>query len=139
MLLEGKRILIVEDNTLNRVVYRMALGTQGASLEFDNWGREAVAKLKKSSKWDLVILDLMLSAGSSGFSVFKEIREMHEYDNVPIIAVSASEPSVAIPSTREMGFSGFISKPIDESLIAEQLARVIAGEKIWFDGTLFHT
>jgi DNA-binding NarL/FixJ family response regulator len=96
----------------------------------------AITRLKKSRNWDLIILDLMLSRGISGFDIFQEIRTMPEYDQVPIIAVSASEPAVAIPKARKLGFSGFISKPVDEELFANQIERVIAGELIWHDGSL---
>ena len=135
-LLQGRHILIVEDNTLNRVVYQITLGVQGAYLDFDRWGREAIDRLKRSHDWDLIILDLMLYHGISGFDIFQEIRSMPEYDHIPIIAVSASEAAVAMPKARELGFSGYISKPVDEVHFANQVARVIAGEEIWYDGTL---
>ena len=134
--LAGKNILIVEDNSLNRVVYRMTLGIKGAYLDFDIWGRDALMRLKQSQQWDLIILDLMLSRGISGFDIFQEIRTLPEYDHVPIIAISASEPSVAIPQARTLGFSGFISKPIDEDHFAEQISKVIVGEQIWQDDIL---
>lgn len=137
MILQGKHILIVEDNMLNRVVYVTTLGLQGAVLEFDRSGSEALAKLKSVHNWDLIILDLMLPRGMSGFELFKAIRAIPHYQAIPIIAISASEPSVAIPRAQELGFSGFISKPIDEALICDQLARVIEGEHIWHDGISF--
>lgn len=138
MLLKGKRILIVEDNTLNRVVYQITLGVQGAYIEFDRWGREAVARLKRTRNWDLIILDLMLHGGISGFDIFQEIRTMPQYDAIPIIAISASEPAVAMPRAQELGFSGFIGKPVDETYFAGQIARVIAGEQIWSEGTFIN-
>lgn len=138
MSLQGKRIFIVEDNSLNRVVYQMTLAIQGAYLEFDRWGREAITRLERSGNWDLIVLDLMLQGGISGFDIFEKIRTMPEYDQTPIIAVSASEPSVAMPKASELGFSGFISKPISESLFVKQVAKVINGEEIWHDGTLIN-
>jgi CheY-like chemotaxis protein len=55
---------------------------------------------------------------------------------VPIVAISAAELAIAIPRARELGFSGFISKPIDEALFAKQIAQILAGEQVWHDGTL---
>jgi CheY-like chemotaxis protein len=136
MLLEGRKILIVEDNVLNRAVYQLVLGSYGASLEFDRWGREALVRLTRSKRCDLVILDLMLDRFKSGFDVFREIRALPQFASVPILAVSASDPGEAIPKTREMGFSGFISKPINEERFAHQVLAVIAGEAIWHDGNL---
>jgi CheY-like chemotaxis protein len=135
MLLTGKNIFIVEDDSFNRVVYLMSLGMQGgAHLEFDLWGRDTISKLKRGM-WDLIILDLMLGRSVSGFQVFKEIRQLDKFDSIPIIAISASEPSVSIPKARQMGFNGFISKPVKEDWIVEQIAQVIAGDDVWYDGT----
>ena len=114
MSLRGKHILIIEDNVLNRVVYQITLGVEGANLVFDRKGRDAIVQLQMSLDWDLIILDLMLYGGISGFDVFKDIRALPAYNHVPIVAVSASDPSTAIPKARELGFSGFISKPINE-------------------------
>jgi CheY-like chemotaxis protein len=136
MLLEGKHIYIVEDNQMNRIVYQMTLQMQGAYLEFDRWGKDASHKLANVRHWDLIILDLMLAKGISGYDIFEDIRQMPHHENTPIIAISASEPSVAIPKVRELGFNGFISKPIDEELICDQVLRAINGEAIWHDGTL---
>lgn len=134
MQLVGKHIFIVEDNALNRVVYQITLGVAGAFLEFDRWGSEAAHRLQIIRNCDLIILDLMLQRGVSGFDVFKEIRAIHQHQAVPIVAISASEPAVAIPMAKELGFSGFISKPIDEALIVKQVTRLIDGEQIWYDG-----
>ncbi|MBK8024044.1 MAG: response regulator [Chloroflexi bacterium] len=137
MSLDRKRILIVEDDVLNRVVYQMTLGVSGAFLDFDRWGRDSIGKLRASRNWHLIVLDLMLPGGQSGFDIFTKIRALSEYSHVPIVAVSASEPSIAIPRARDLGFSGFISKPIDEGCFVEQIERIIAGEQIWHDGTVY--
>ncbi len=134
MLLKNKNIFIVEDNTQNRVVFKMALLIHGANVDFERWGQDAITRLRKFEKVDLIILDLMLYQGTSGYDTFEEIRRIPEYDCVPIIAVSAAEPAMAIPKTQQMGFSGFIAKPIDDELFPKQVAQVIAGEKIWYAG-----
>jgi CheY-like chemotaxis protein len=134
MILKDKRIFIVEDNTQNRVVFTMILKPTGAVFEFERMGRGATGRLKTFGRADLIILDLMLMGGVSGYDIFDEIRAVPEYNTVPIIAVSASEPSVAIPETQKMGFSGFIAKPIDDDRFPKQLAQVINGEQVWYAG-----
>lgn len=136
MLLNNTRILIVEDNAMNRAVFQIALGTNGASVIFDRWGRQAIKKIAEH-KPDLIILDLMLPNGDSGYDIFNEIRSHPSYASIPIVAVSASEPSVAIPKTKAAGFSGFIAKPIDEECLPDQLAQILAGEAVWSAGTRF--
>ena len=134
----GKKIFILEDNSMNRIVFRISLITQGALVEFDIWGRETIEKITKYNP-DLIILDLMLPNGESGYTVFQQIREHSEYDNIPIVAISASEPAIALPKTKKMGFSGFIAKPIDESIFPQQMAKILEGEAIWSAGERFGT
>jgi len=137
MYLAGKKIFILEDNSMNRIVFRISLITQGAFVEFDQWGRETMDKIERYHP-DLIILDLMLPHGKSGYEVFEQIREHEEYNDVPIVAISASEPAFALPKTKNMGFSGFIAKPIDETLFPEQMAKILNGEEVWFAGERYN-
>lgn len=138
-MLEGKRIFIVEDNVHNRIVFTMALKLAGAMLEFDRWGRNTMVRLDAFQPVDLIILDLMLPGGTSGYDIYDEIRHRPGYASVPIVAVTASEPAIALPKTREKGFSGFIAKPIDSDIFPEQIARLIAGDDVWFAGSQFNS
>jgi two-component system cell cycle response regulator DivK len=132
--LRRKLIFAVEDNTLNRTVFQVTLVMHGARIEFERWGKDTVYRLRRIGEVDLIILDLMLHNGISGYDIFAEIRQLPEYSYTPIVAVSAADPSTAIPKAKELGFSGFISKPVDEEIFSEQLARIINGEMIWDDG-----
>jgi CheY-like chemotaxis protein len=134
VLLENKRIFIVEDNIQNRIVFTMSLKLHGAQVEFDRWGQHTRTRLQAFRQVDLIILDLMLPGGISGYDIFDEIRSLPEYAAVPIVAVSASDPSLALPKTQAKGFAGFIAKPIDVDLFPKQLARVIAGQPVWHAG-----
>jgi len=134
MILKDKRIFIVEDNMQNRLVFQMALIRHGASVDFERWGRDTLYHLQNLSRVDLIVLDLMLAEGVTGFDIFDQIRGLEKYATVPIIAVSAMDPSIAIPKLRKQGFSGFIAKPIDNALFPKQLASIIAGESVWSVG-----
>src|SRR5260221_12966296 len=122
MLLKGKTIFIVEDNLQNRVVFQMALVRHGARVEFERHGCEALIRLKNTLNVDLIVLDLMLAEGISGFDIFEQIRLLPKYSDIPIIAVSAMEPSLAIPMARSKGFYGFVAKPIDSQIFPQQIA-----------------
>lgn len=139
MLLGNKHIFIVEDNTQNRVIYQIVMVRNGAHVEFDRWGRDTLNTMKRLRKIDLIILDLMLPSGESGYDIFEQIRAVPEYNDVPIIAVSAADPSTAIPKAQAMGFSGFIAKPINDDLFPDQIARIIAGEAVWYAGDRFES
>jgi CheY-like chemotaxis protein len=132
-LLKNKRIFIVEDNEMNRVVYQITLRIHGAWIEFDRMGRDTISGLERF-KPDLIILDLMLTHGNSGYTIFDQIRALPDYAEIPIIAVSATDCAIAMPKTQEMGFDGFIAKPIDDIRFPQQIADILAGEKIWDAG-----
>lgn len=137
MSLQGKYIFIVEDNMNNRVIYQILMARNAARVEFDRWGRDTIQRMKGFKKFDIIILDLMLPSGESGFDIHDKIRANSQFDDIPIVAVSAADPSTAIPKAQQLGFSGFISKPINDDLFPDQLARIIAGEKVWATGDGF--
>ncbi len=135
MLLYGRHIFIVEDNVQNRVVFQMLLRKQGADVDFERWGQDTVFRLKNAAQVDMILLDLMLAEGISGFDLYTDIRtQLPELAAVPIVAVSAMEPAIAIPKAKALGFSGFIGKPINGLIFAEQLANILNGETIWYTG-----
>jgi CheY-like chemotaxis protein len=134
MLLKDKTIFIVEDNAQNRVIFQMSLLRYGAVIDFERWGASTVARLDGLPRIDLIILDLQLADGISGIDLYDQIRALPKYINVPIIAVSAMDPAVAVPKVRAKGFSGFIAKPIDRFLFPTQLAEIIQGKQIWHTG-----
>src|SRR5258708_31306076 len=95
--LKDKLIFLVEDNPQNRVLFQMALVRHGAHLEFERWGQETVFRLQGFDKVHVILLDLMLANGVSGFEVCRQIRKAPKFACVPIVAVSAMDPAVAVP------------------------------------------
>ncbi len=137
MLLSDKRIFIVEDNLINSIIVEKLLQQHGATVHLDRWGMDAVNSLRAFAPIHLILLDLMLSNRWSGFDVFNQIRSYQEFADVPIVAVSAADAATAIPETQERGFFGFIGKPIDFKLFPTQIARILAGEHLWYSISQF--
>lgn len=131
MKLSGKRIFMVEDNQMNKAIQSMLMEQNGAKIRIGRWDKNTINTLQRFMPVDLIVLDLMYPAGISGFDIFKEIRQYEDFDDVPIIAVSASNPSEAIAKAKELGFSGYISKPIDFDKFADQVAEIIDGNELW--------
>lgn len=134
MLLKDKVIYIVEDNEDNIFVILSLLREHGAKIRIDWFAKGEASKIVESLPLDLIVLDLMLPNNRSGFDVFEELRQLPQLESVPIIAVSASEPSIAVPKAHTMGFSGFIAKPIDFEKFPHQIAAIIDGQAIWDSG-----
>src|SRR5690242_15493615 len=108
MTLLVKRIFAVEDNLEIRVILQIVYSAQGVRIEFDRWGHNTVSKLNSFAPVDVILLDLMFPDGTTGYEIFDTIRSFADYDHVPIVAVSASDPTSAIPLCKSKGFAGFI-------------------------------
>ncbi len=133
-LLANKRIFIVEDNLANRAIEQMILERNGAKTAIERYGTDTISRLQAFAPVDIIIMDLMLPNGVSGFDVTDEIRQRPEFADVPVVAVSASDPAETMPTARKKGFAGFISKPIDFDQFPKQIARILDGENVWYEG-----
>lgn len=132
MILLGKRIFIIEDNVANRAIAQLLLEQHGAKTAIERWGMDAVPRLREFMPVDAILLDLMFPNNITGYDVFDSIRAHEEFNAIPIVAVSASDPNSAIPLTKARGFTGFISKPINLAIFPEQIARIIEHEPVWY-------
>lgn len=133
-LLDNKRIFVVEDDSINRLVYRLVLSSHGAKFEFDGGGANTVSRLKQFGPVDLIIMDLMLARGATGYDLSDDIRALPQFANVPVVAVSATDAAEGVTLSRARGFNGFVAKPIDDELFPQQLEKIINGEPVWYTG-----
>jgi CheY-like chemotaxis protein len=137
MELWGKRIFMVEDNLGNAAIIQMLLEQAGAKIIRGRWGGpETLAMLDKNLPIDIILLDLMLPQGITGYDVFNDIRAQSHTQHIPIVAVSASDPADTIPKVRRHGFNGFIAKPVDFSLFADQISTILQGHAVWYIGRI---
>lgn len=125
MFLLKKRIFIIEDNIVNRAIAQLLLEQQGAKTAIDRWGIDTVTRLHNFMPVDIILMDLMFPNGITGYDIFDQIRSYPEFDHIPIVAVSASDPAEAIQRTKAHGFDGFISKPLSPTSFARQIADMI--------------
>jgi CheY-like chemotaxis protein len=132
MILLGKRVFIVEDNIANRAIEQLLLEQHGAKTAIERWGTDTVERLRAFMPTDVILLDLMFPDNITGYDIFDDIRAHTEFDHIPIVAVSASDPNSAIPLTKSRGFAGFISKPINMNLFTQQIFSIINQESVWY-------
>ena len=113
-------ILVADDYALSRELIREVLEVSGhVVLEAVN-GRHALDLIRQSNP-DLVFLDLQMPS-KDGFSVIRELRREQRFENLRVVAVTAS----AMMGDRERaiaaGFDWYITKPIDLSEVEAQVA-----------------
>lgn len=116
------RVLLVEDNFMNRVLVRDTLSLHGLSVYEVERGEEAIEWLKKNPPPDLILMDIGLP-GMDGIATMKEIRGMEKVKRVPIVAITASAMAGDEERILKEGFDGYISKPVN----TEELVRVVKG------------
>ena len=109
---ESRRMLVVDDELLNRKVLEGFLKRMGHQAVVAKSGPEAIELLDASI--DLVLLDVMMP-GMNGFEVCAAIREGHACSDVPIIMVTALSGNQDRLRAVEVGANDFIAKPIDKT------------------------
>lgn len=130
--LQGKRILVVDDDLTNLLVYNATLGRTGATVLQDLWTTDTVTELMKKLPVDLIVLDLMLRYNLDGYDVADKIRSHKVTKDIPVVIVSAADPGIEIPKAKARGLNGFIGKPISPTLFPQQLASILDGERVWY-------
>lgn len=131
MSLNGKRIAVVEDDVTNMAIMVTLLRQQGAVVIQDPWNSDTVSRLKAMMPIDLILLDLMLRYGVSGYDIFDKIQACPELANVPVVIVSASDPALEMNRAREKGVRGYIEKPISYTDFVPQINSVLHGAEVW--------
>jgi signal transduction histidine kinase/CheY-like chemotaxis protein len=116
--LENHKVLIVDDSRFNRIVIRHILSKWGAEcIEAEN-GNEAIEQIKKSP-FDIVFMDFHMPM-LDGIETTKIIRNELQ-NNLPIIGLSANTVERDIAKSLEAGMNGYVSKPIDKTLLIKEL------------------
>ncbi len=108
-------ILLVEDNNINQLIAKELLKMKGYTVEVSNNGQEAVEMILKGS-YGAVLMDIQMPI-MDGLCATKAIREMEEYKNLPILAMSAHAMTGDKEKSLEAGMNDHIVKPIDPKVL----------------------
>ncbi len=119
----NKRILITEDNSINRMVMSDFLASKGHEvIEAEN-GMEAIEKARVN-KPAVILMDIQMPV-MNGFETIKRLREIPEFSSIPIVALTA----LAMPGDRESclqaGADEYLSKPVSLKKLAELIETLL--------------
>jgi len=109
----GGRVLVVDDNSVNRKILARQLELAGTSADMAAGGEEALA-LWRSRRYDLMLADLQMP-DMDGFELARRIREGEASTGatrLPILAVTASTLEAEEERSRAAGMDGFVTKPV---------------------------
>jgi HAMP domain-containing protein/signal transduction histidine kinase/CheY-like chemotaxis protein len=123
--LEGKKVLVVDDDIRNIFALTGVLERQQMQVVYAENGRDGINLLRKTPGVDGILMDIMMP-GMDGFEAMREIRQITKFRTVPIIAVTAKAMKGDRQKCIEAGASDYITKPVD----TEQLLSLL---RIWLD------
>lgn len=127
--LQGLRVLLVEDNDLNAEIAQFTLSRAGAVVTHAKDGESAVEMFAASAsyEYDVVLMDIMMP-GIDGLEATRRIRTLDREDaaTTPIIAVSANAFADDRRLSREAGMNAHLSKPVSSQELIEALAHIAA-------------
>jgi len=125
--LTGRRVLLAEDNMINREIALELLRATGAVVDTAENGAEAVAAFEKGEegRYDLILMDIQMPV-MDGYTAVRKIRALDRPDAraVKIYAMTANAFAEDIQRARAAGMDGHIAKPIDVQLLMQVLRQL---------------
>ena len=118
-----KKILVVEDNSINMRLLEMTLGNKGYSLLEATDGEEALAVVVKERP-DLIIMDVRLPK-VNGLEVTRRLRQTPGLSQIPILALTAAAMKGNREEAIEAGCDAYIPKPIKTRQLPEVVAEML--------------
>ena len=117
--LQGKRILLVEDEPINREIAQALLEDVGFAVDLAEDGAKAV-ELVQAHAYDLVLMDMQMPH-VNGLDATRQIRQLAVGGDIPIIAMTANAFAEDRELCLEAGMNDFIAKPVSTSLLYQKL------------------
>ncbi|HVV55095.1 MAG TPA: ATP-binding protein, partial [Mucilaginibacter sp.] len=117
-------VLVVDDNQINRLLINKVLSKWGANIEFAENGQEAVDKIEANRNLDVVLMDIHMPV-MGGLEATHIIRSKEEpfYQQLPIIALTASVLTSEVNEIQRAGMNDYILKPFDPKGLYEKLSK----------------
>jgi PAS domain S-box-containing protein len=117
-------VLVVDDNQINRILVNKVLQKWGVQVDFAENGQEAVDKIIANTNYDVVLMDVHMPI-MGGLEATQIIRAKADayFQQLPIVALTASMLTSEINQMNSAGMNDFILKPFDPKTLFEKLSR----------------
>jgi CheY-like chemotaxis protein len=126
--LVGGRVLVVDDERMNRMLARRPIEADGHTvLEAEN-GRTAL-ELLRSEPVDVVLLDLVMPE-LDGYATLEQIKADPALRHVPVIVVSAVDQLASVVRCIEMGATDYLTKPFEVAILRARLEASLSAKRL---------
>jgi CheY-like chemotaxis protein len=126
--LENYRVLVVDDNHINRLIAREMISNCGAEISEAASGEEALKAIRCASDlrkpYQIILLDMRMP-GMSGLEVAQKIRREHLPTQPLILMLSSDDLKPQVSRLKELGLDAYLVKPITHKELFDAIARVI--------------
>ncbi|MFN8378934.1 MAG: response regulator [Anaerolineae bacterium] len=122
------RILVVDDNGVNRLKLQRVLQVEGHSVEMAQDGTQALSALERTAV-DLVLLDIMMP-GMDGYDVLRTMKASPELRDIPVIVVSAIDEQESAVRCIEIGADDYLIKPVNPVFLKARLDSCIRRKRL---------
>ncbi|MFI5339821.1 MAG: response regulator [Candidatus Methylomirabilales bacterium] len=119
----GKRILLIEDNAINRRLAQFLLKSQGYEVWEVTSAPEAFESLKERQP-DLILMDIQLP-GMDGLTATRQLKADPTTRDIPVLVVTSYAMKGDEAKAFEAGCSGYVTKPIDKRVFLEAVAKAL--------------
>lgn len=129
-ILSGKRILVVDDQFVNRVIVKEMIKKYEMDITEAGDGDAAVNIVKSDDPFDIILMDVMMPT-MDGFEATRQIRaiEDNERSTVPVIAMTSDVTDEDLKNATIAGMNDHITKPVDSDALIEKIYYYLAGGK----------
>jgi CheY-like chemotaxis protein len=124
--LDGKKVLLVDDDVRNVFALASLLESRGMEILFAENGRDGIHTLRENPDVDLVLMDIMMPE-MDGYEATRRIRGMDEFKQLPIVALTAKAMKGDREKSLMAGASDYVAKPVDSN-------RLLSLMRVWLHG-----
>ena len=116
-------VLVVDDNQINRLLMNKVISKWGATADFAENGLQAVEKITQNRNYDVVLMDVYMPE-MGGIEATQVVRSNDDpyFQQLPIIALTASMLTSEREEIEKSGMNDFILKPFDPQKLFEKLS-----------------
>jgi len=122
------RILVVDDNRMNRLLLGRGLEQQGHAVAFAEDGQEALDRLRRE-EFDLMLLDVLMPR-VDGFEVLREMRNDPRLRDLPVIVTSALDELDSVVKCIELGAEDYLTKPVNAVLLRARVGSSLEKKRL---------